>query len=143
MIALYAAAILAGLLLAWFAAVPRPFLTVVTFGVFLALAFAAFVEASGRPRPAQVEWRRLSDVQVLAYSLDEPHAIYLWLMLGEPTGYRMPWSMKSAKQLVAADAEAGQRGRRLMMRRLESTPDDDSVVFHAPPQKPPPPKTIE
>lgn len=79
------------------------------------------------------------EVPVLAYSLDENVAIYIWVQEGEPRAYRLPWDMETAKQLRRAGQQAEQQGGRLMMRR-KGFPEGDRI-FYPEPVKELPPKT--
>ena len=140
---LYILAVSLGLILAWIAAGRSATIVVGLMAGFVALSLVGFAEISGTPKRSQLEWRELREVPVLAWALDEPRAIYLWLALNEPTSYHLPWSEKRAREILAAAADAKAGGGRLLMRHLDMAPDDAARVFHAAPPESLPPKIAQ
>lgn len=66
----------------------------------IALVVVAVVAAMGQPRPAWLGHK--AGVALLAMSLDEGHAIYVWTQDGDapPVAYALPWN-----EQMAADAQ--------------------------------------
>ena len=91
---------------------------------YIALLFGAFTlwnGSLGLPRP--VGWHSGYRGQVLAFRLNEPHAVFLWLRpkgAAGPLSLRLPWSEGKAKQLVAA-AKAAKAGHGRLMANLGAT----------------------
>ena len=113
--------------------------TVAVYPILCVVLYFAATEVMGSSKPKWLEWREMGDVRVIAYVLDEPNAIHLWLDAGEPRAYVEPWSLKRAKELRSADGEAGERGTNLMM-RFESSEDPHEPMFFALPPVAPPAK---
>lgn len=72
--------------------------------LIIPLAFLQLAELLARPKPVEFEWFRgdVQQAQVLAASLDEGRAIYLWLRLegdNEPRAYKLPWRQEDAQKL--------------------------------------------
>lgn len=109
--------------------------------VVLFAAFAgAHVEALGRPKPIAWEWHQLpARTPVLAFKLEEPRAIYVWLDLGEPRAYALPWSKEVAQALVQARRQGEADGTGIEM-QTGAGPRSDQPTFHARPQPANPPK---
>ena len=79
--------------------------------LFMPLAYTAFAGLLGKPKPVQLEWvlRTAPEATVIAASVHEGEAIFLWLRLddvAEPRAYALPWSRAVAEQLQAAQREA-------------------------------------
>ena len=104
----------------------------------LALYFAA-TEVMGSSKPTWLEWREMGDVRVMAYVLDEPNAIHLWIDAGEPRAYVEPWSLKRAKELRGAAGQAEEDGTSLWM-RFEYSEDTNEPLYYALPPVAPRPK---
>lgn len=102
--------------------------------------WAAGVHMAGTPRPVAHDvvaaW---SDVPLIAYSLDEGHAIFLWVQRDEPIAYVLPWSLPLAKQLHRAgqEAQGSKRGMRVSRRGI---PGFGEWVAYPEPVPPLPPK---
>ena len=105
-----------------------------------ASAYASYVELLSKPKPVSLEWaqRHANEATVIAASLKENVAIYLWLQLEgaeSPRAYALPWSQEAAEQLQQAMREAEEQGTGVQM---ESPFDTDrqptEMVFHAAPQ---------
>jgi hypothetical protein len=76
----------------------------------LGLAAALWQTSLGRPRPPLLED---PSGTVIGYQLDEPRAIYLWVVgPGEhaPTSFALPWSEQQASQLQQASEQAKKQG---------------------------------
>ena len=79
--------------------------------LFLPLAYAGFAQLLALPKPVALEWWQANaeEATVLAASMREDEAIYLWLQLKdvpEPRAYSLPWQRELAEQLQAAQREA-------------------------------------
>jgi hypothetical protein len=115
-------------------------------GLFLPAAYLGFAHLLSMPKPVAFEWwhANAEEATVLASTLNEGQAIYLWLQLGdapEPRAYLLPWSRELAEQLQEARREAEQQGGNVRMRSpFEPSLDDREPKFYALPQPAPPPK---
>ena len=79
--------------------------------LFLPAAYAGFAQLLALPKPVALEWWQANaeEATVLAASMREDEAIYLWLQLKdvpEPRAYSLPWQRELAEQLQAAQREA-------------------------------------
>lgn len=77
-----------------------------------------WIASLGHPRPVELGFSAPSGT-VIAFSLDEPHAIYVWLMgpgAREPIAFELPWRMQDAVALAKAADAAKQSGASLRMR---------------------------
>ncbi len=114
--------------------------------LFLPIGYLALADLLSRPKPASLEWLRgqTPEAQVLASSLEEGRAIYVWLRLAgvaEPRAYSLPWSRSAAEQLQQATRDAEAAGTGVVMRMpFERSLDDRQPRFYAPPQPAAPPK---
>lgn len=121
---------------------------VILAALFLPIGYATLIGLLSRPKPIELEWARPApeDTTVLASSLKEQEAIFLWLEvagLEEPRAYRLPWDEQLARQLHDAQRAARQKGGnvRMRMRAGEGSPGGERMFYSAPPE-PLPPKTI-
>ncbi len=134
--------VLSMLLGAW-AYFHRPgWLSVALYPVLCVALYLSGAEALSRAKPLWMEWRDLSDVEVIAYHFDEPHGIYLWLdIAGEPRAEVIPWNIEQAKQLQEASQKARDGDQKLKMNgNWERSLDGRERLFYAAPQPAPPPK---
>lgn len=61
----------------------------------MVLTVCAYVDIIGHPSPLRPKGK------VIAYVLDEPRAIYVWLQVeGKPYAVQLPWSIQQAQQLI-------------------------------------------
>ena len=108
-------------------------------------AYAGLVQLLGKPKPVTLEWATVPEATVLAATMVEGEAIYLWLQFDEvpePRAYVLPWSTERARQLDQATRQAGSEGTAVRMRRLfEPDPDANEPLFYAKPQPALPPKS--
>jgi hypothetical protein len=117
--------------------------------LFLPAAYLGFAALLGQPMPIQLEWWRAQapKATVLASSLRENEAIYLWLQLSgvaEPRAYSLPWNRDLAEQLQTAQREAAANQTRVQMRLpFESSLEDREPKFYAMPQPAMPPKDLQ
>jgi hypothetical protein len=117
--------------------------------LFLPAAYAGFVQLLALPKPVALEWWRANaeEAVVLAASLREDEAIYLWLQLKgveEPRAYALPWHRDLAEQLQAAQREAAEGQTQVQMRfPFEDSLDDREPKFYAMPQPQMPPKDLD
>ena len=113
----------------------------------LGLAYALGAELLGRPKPLRLALfeRGAARAEVVASSLVEGEAIYLWLRLpgaSEPRAYVMPWSQSVAEALFRAEGQAEETGGQIVMqapfgRDASGSEDSQFDVLELPP---PPPK---
>ena len=108
--------------------------------LFLPAVYAGFAQLLALPKPVALEWwqANASEATVLAASLREDEAIYVWLQLqgvDEPRAYALPWQRDLAEQLQAAQREAAEKSvpgaDALSVRGLARRPGAD-VLRHAP-----------
>jgi hypothetical protein len=118
----------------------------VTFALFVPVAFAGWSDLLSRPKPVGFEWLRgrAPEAQVLAGTVREGHGIFVWLQLDgtpEPRAYRLPWDRQQAEQLQNAlrRAEGGQSEVRMRL-PFEPSLDPRRPRFYAAPQPALPPK---
>jgi hypothetical protein len=108
--------------------------------LFLPTAYAGFAQLLALPKPVGLEWWQANaqEATVLAASLREDQAIYLWLQLKdvpEPRAYTLPWHRDLAEQLQAAQREAQASQTQVQMRLpFEASLDDREPKFYAIPQ---------
>lgn len=118
-------------------------------GLLIVTGYVSLVDLLGRPKAAHMEWARknVPEATVLAVSLREKVAIYLWLSFDgepEPRAYALPWSMKAAQQLQQAMQEANAKGTAVRARRpFEPGDQDMEMMFYAQPQETLPPKVSQ
>jgi hypothetical protein len=115
------------------------------FVVLVAIVYAGAAEILGRPKPLRMEWRDPQHAKVLASSMRENDAIYLWLQFdngAEPRAYRLPWSIEAAQQLQTAtqQGEASGTGVQMTMTAGDRGLDEREPKFYAEPQAPLPDK---
>jgi hypothetical protein len=93
--------VLAGAMLGIISAFARaPWLRAATYASLVAALLLVWHFSLGLPR---AEYVQVPAGTVLAYSLDEPHAIYLWILPDgstQPLSIWLPWSSKAAGALV-------------------------------------------
>ena len=117
--------------------------------LFLPMVYAGFAQLLALPKPVGLEWWQANaqEATVLAASLREDEAIYLWLQLKdvpEPRAYALPWHRDLAEQLQAAQREAEESQSQVQMRLpFEDSLDDLEPKFYAMPQPQLPPKDLE
>jgi hypothetical protein len=56
-------------------------------------AFAANVESTGQPKPVALEWRDISEAELVGLAWDEAqHLVWIWIREeGPPRAYVLPW----------------------------------------------------
>ena len=117
--------------------------------LFLPLAYAGFAQLLALPKPVALEWWQANaeEATVLAASMREDEAIYLWLQLKnvpEPRAYTLPWHRELAEQLQAAQREAEESQTQVQMRLpFENSLDELGPKFYAMPQPQLPPKDLD
>jgi hypothetical protein len=117
--------------------------------LFLPTVYAGFAQLLALPKPVALEWWQANaeEATVLAASMREDEAIYLWLQLKgvpEPRAYALPWHRELAEQLQAAQREAEQSQSQVQMRLpFEDSLDELEPKFYAMPQPQQPPKDLE
>ena len=115
------------------------------FIVLVAIVYGGAAEILGRPKPLRMEWRDAQQAKVLASSMRENEAIYLWLQFDdgtEPRAYRIPWSIQAAQQLQSAtrEGEANGTGVQMTLTAGDYGLDEREPKFYAEPQAPLPDK---
>jgi hypothetical protein len=112
----------------------------------LMLVSGGLLYETGRPRPIWTQIvRPTHDPVLVADVLDEPHAIYVWLLLDDtppPIAYRLPWNEKTAAQLVKAQQQAAKAhtGVEMKMPRGTGPQMAGTRMFYPQPQQPLPAK---
>ena len=115
--------------------------------LLMVTAYASLADLLGRPKSVGMEWAKsaLPEATVLAASMREGEAIYLWLRFdgtSEPRAYVLPWKMATAKRLHEAMGKAEAEGTAVRMARpFQSNRDPNTPLFYADPQPALPPKT--
>ena len=89
--------------------------------LFLPTVYFQFTELLSKPKPIAFEWyeRERAKVEVLAVSLHEGEAIYLWLRFPdsrEPRAYVAPWNVKVAEKFEKVLEEAVKQDGKVEMR---------------------------
>lgn len=122
---------------------------IATAGVLMVAIYLGLNGMMSRPKPMSLEWYRASaeDANVIAATMIEGEAIYLWLRVpqdSEPRSYRMPWSEEAARQLAEAQHAAESNGREVMMRKpFQSMQGAERPIFYPEPQPPLPAKQAD
>ena len=118
--------------------------SVVSFFLLIGIVYAGSIDLLGSPQPIELEWRTPDDATVLASSMREGEAIYVWLQAAnatEPRSYVLPWNTKTAQQLQNALEDGKSTGRKGRMTRPSGSDGEDGVPkFYAEPQRPLPEK---
>ena len=116
---------------------------IATAALFIPLAFSGFTDLLSKPKPIHLEWRYgdLAEATVIAASVREDEAIYLWLQIDgvdEPRAYSLPWSRPAAEQLQEATREAEENQSELRA-KLPFNQDQGEYeeLFYATPQETP------
>ena len=89
--------------------------------LFLPTVYFQFTELLSKPKPIAFEWyeRERAKVEVLAVSLHEGGAIYLWVRFPdsrEPRAYVAPWNVKVAEKFEKVLEEAVKQDGKVEMR---------------------------
>ena len=89
--------------------------------LFIPTVYFQFTELLSKPKPIAFEWyeRERAKVEVLAVSLHEGEAIYLWLRFPdsrEPRAYVAPWNVKVAEKFEKVLEEAVKQDGKVEMR---------------------------
>ncbi len=105
-----------------------------------ASAYASYADLLSKPKPVSLEWaqRHAGEATVLAATMRENEAIYIWLELegvSSPRAYALPWSQQAAEQLQQAMREAEENGTGVQMQApFQTDRQPTEMVFHAAPQ---------
>lgn len=105
-----------------------------------ASAYASYADLLSKPKPVSLEWaqRHALEATVLAATMRENEAIYLWLEfegVSSPRAYALPWSQQAAEQLQQAMRKAEENGTGVQMQApFETDREPTEMVFHAAPQ---------
>jgi hypothetical protein len=117
-----------------------------TTALFLPAAYISLADLLSRPKPIEIQWGNLdlAEAAVIATSMKEEEAIYLWLGLeglDEPRAYVLPWNQEMAQQLHDAQRAAEAEGNGVRMSKpFEKSWDKRERRFYAAPQPPTPDK---
>lgn len=101
--------------------------------LLIPVSYVQFVEFLSKPKPKSFEWfeRNVNEADILAVSLDEGRAIYMWLRLDgavEPRFYECPWNLKLAERLEEDIETAVTRRHRLVLKNpFEKRPDGNPM----------------
>ncbi len=102
--------IVAGLgVFVWWIAPTRKTVVVVLALLYTGMWFG-MADVMGRSKPILFP----DDAQLLSHYFDEPWAIHVWVLQGEPRAYRFPWDQKMARRLLKANREKGEGGTVIM-----------------------------
>ncbi len=106
--------------------------------VFILLAGGAFAlsfEASGQPKPIEIEWRKMSGARVIGFVPNEADkVIYLWVMRdGVPISYSRPWT-EDVEEMQDEWRNREESGNEFYL------PDDESEIAEIRREPQPPPK---
>ena len=122
----------------------RRTMSVGMFIALIALVYGGVLEMMSRPKTVRLEWRNLAEATVLAASMREGEAIYVWLEIegtNEPRAYALPWDMQAAQELQQAMSDAESNGTGVKVSQpFEPTLDTGEPKFYAMPQPALPPK---
>jgi hypothetical protein len=91
---------------------------VAAYFLLIGVAFGGSADLLGRPKPMRLEWQAADEATVLAASLREGEAIFVWLQMGtapSPRAYALPWSVAVAQKLQEAMEEGRTRGSEVQM----------------------------
>ncbi len=97
------------------------------------ISYVQFVEFLSKPKPKSFEWfqSNVEEAEILAVSLKEGEAIYMWLRLDgalEPRYYEFPWNLKLAERLEEDVDNAIARNSRLIIKNpFERRPEGDPM----------------
>src|SRR5262245_19669192 len=108
--------------------------------VLIAVVYGGSIELLSRPKPLRLEvWQHADKAKVLAATMQEGEAIYVWLLFpgsDEPRAYALPWDMKMAQQLQNAMQQGQANGTDVNMSKpFEAGLDDREPKFYATPQE--------
>lgn len=114
-------------------------------GVGVALSLLLMIglyASSGTPRPMLQSWLsplpNTEPVPVLAYTLKEGVAIYVWLGYAEPLAVALPWDRRLAGELQEEWEES--EGNVMLLWPIEPSLDPQEKLFHGMPLPALPPK---
>jgi hypothetical protein len=114
------------------------------FVALIGVVYGGSIDLLGRPKPLRLEWRTAAEAKVLAATMREGEAIYVWLETGkgaEPRSYILPWNMGMAQQIQDAMAEGERKGADVKMAIPHAAGAEmGAPKFYALPQPAPPPK---
>jgi hypothetical protein len=102
----------------------------------------------GQPKPVWAGCNLTKESTVLAFSLDEGRAVYLWLQTdgAPPLSCALPWDEKQAAQINSAAEDAKAQGVPLKIQMKGAKPgqpgtkDDEKPLAYPAPVPPLPPK---
>jgi hypothetical protein len=81
----------------------------VAYGICLILVSGGLLYEAGNPRPVWTVIQPIQKATLVGVVLDEPNAIYIWILQqggATPVAYQLPWSEKTAVQLDKAQKKA-------------------------------------
>jgi len=98
---------------------------------FIPLGYVQFIELLSKPKPKSFEWfeRNVEEAEILAVSLKEGEAIFMWLRLDgalEPRYYVFPWNLKLAERLEEdVDSAIGRNSKLVIKNPFERRVGDN------------------
>ena len=101
----------------------RRYAAPVALGLLYADLLFCGVQALGRPKPGWFELPGQDEARLVAYSLDEGHAIYLWLQpreSAEPVAYQIPWQEQQASAIYEASRQGKATGQPVIVQGFNS-----------------------
>jgi hypothetical protein len=118
----------------------RRLASVATFVLLSGAVYAGAVDLLGSPKPLRLEWRGLDKATVLAASMQEGEAVYVWVKTASapaPRAYVLPWDTRMAQQLQDAVQKREASGAPVQMTvSPESGGNKGTPKFYPEPQKP-------
>jgi len=118
----------------------RRLAAVATFILLGGAVHAGAVDLLGSPKPLRLEWRGLDKATVLAASMHEGEAVYVWVKTASapaPRAYVLPWDTRMAQQLQDAVQKRESSGAPVRMTvSPESGGNKGNPKFHPEPRKP-------
>ena len=127
-----------------FWAVPKK-ITAAFFLPLMLVSYLASLDLLGWPAPIWAEWRIQEDGIYVYHVLNEPEAIYVWIIVEDtPRAYAFPWSEELAEQLEQAKGNEEETGTQLRLKFPipfdRSIEDRNKPMFYDYPQPSDPPK---
>jgi hypothetical protein len=99
------------------------------------------LEALGRSKPFEAEFRNLEGEELIAYSTVGDSQIHVWISVnGRPVAYVLEYSPEMLANIANAVEQAGRNGRPRVRTKDSHGIDLDDPTFHAAPPPPAEPK---
>ena len=122
----------------------RKWLALLALTLAVPVAIIGVHELLGRPKPTALEWVHdfPGGATVIGYRLQEPDAIYLWLVFPdetEPRAYALPWDLGTAEELQEVHRQASEKHQEMVVEQSEDADqydEDMKLSFHLATPKP-------